>query len=70
MQSEERRDRILQRARELASTGEYQGWQAVADQLRGNEGRCEARRVLERGPASAEIDHLCHRAMQIRDHHA
>ena len=66
MGSEERRDRILQRARELASTGDYECWQAVAIEIRDNEGHCEARRVLEREPASNEVDHLCREAMKVR----
>lgn len=70
MRSEARRNQILDRARELAVTGDYEGWQAIANEMRENEGRCEAGRVLERGHVSVDIDRLCDQANQIRGPHA
>ena len=59
MKKRERQDYVLSRARELALTGDYDGWQRIEFHLRFVEGFSEARGWLDSRFTRDELDRLC-----------
>ncbi|HEX8573065.1 MAG TPA: hypothetical protein VF759_09965 [Allosphingosinicella sp.] len=58
MRKRERQAYILQRAREMAATGEYRNWHHIEVHLR-SDGYPEARSVLDDSFIRRELDEAC-----------
>jgi hypothetical protein len=57
----EQKEAFLRRARELAETGRFEGWQGIEFQLRFFDGFPKARIWID-GPLRKELDALCRNA--------
>ena len=57
----EQKEHVLRRARELADSGRFEGWQGIEFQLRFFEGSSKARLWIN-GPIRKELDVLCRNA--------
>jgi hypothetical protein len=57
----ELKEHVLRRARELAESGRFEGWQGIEFELRFFEGFPKARTWLT-GPIRRELDYLCRHA--------
>jgi hypothetical protein len=57
----EQKEYVLQRARELAESGRFDGWQSIEFELRFFEGFAKAR-VWISGPLRKELNSLCRNA--------
>jgi hypothetical protein len=57
----ELKEHVLRRARELADSGRFEGWQSIEFELRFFEGFSKARTWLI-GPIRKELDELCRHA--------
>jgi hypothetical protein len=58
MKKQERHEYVLRRARELAASGQYSGYQLIEHALR-QEGYAEARGWLDNDLLRKEIDQIC-----------
>ena len=65
-----RRGYVIRRARELAETGKYPEWSAIAFELRFVEGIKEARKWLADRSIRDELDSVCTLAHKKQDDHA
>jgi hypothetical protein len=57
----EQKEYVLRRARELAESGRFEGWQSIEFQLRFFEGFSKTRVWMD-GPLRKELDVLCRNA--------
>jgi hypothetical protein len=57
----EQKEYVLRRARELADSGRFEGWESIEFQLRFFEGFAKARTWID-GPLRKELDALCRNA--------
>jgi hypothetical protein len=61
------KEHVLRRARELADSGRFEGWEGIEFQLRFFEGVPRARTWID-GPLRKELDSLCRNARIRRSH--
>jgi hypothetical protein len=58
LQRRDLKEHVLRRAKELADSGRFEGWQGIEFQLRFFEGFAKARTWID-GPLRKELDALC-----------
>jgi hypothetical protein len=61
LKGRELKEHVLRRARELAESGRFEGWQGIEFQLRFFDGFTKARTWIT-GPIRKELDALCRNA--------